>query len=109
MRLSWLSARAQSSESVRRVSWRAPGDWPLYTSPRCAYKARMRGTWLSAALSIVFATAAATVLGQGATGQKTLDFMTYRATIEPIFLAKRADHARCYACHSQGTPLRLQE
>ena len=60
-------------------------------------------------LLIVFAGAAATLQGQGATGQKTLDFLTYRARIEPIFLARRADHARCYACHSQGTPLRLQE
>lgn len=42
-------------------------------------------------------------------GPKGLDFQTYRTTIEPIFLAPRGDHARCYACHSQGTPLRLQE
>lgn len=38
----------------------------------------------------------------------TLDFATFRAKIEPIFLATRGDHARCYSCHSQGTPLRLQ-
>ena len=66
----------------------------------------MRAKWQ---LLIVFAGAAVTVQGQGAAGQKTLDFLTYRAKIEPIFLARRADHARCYACHSQGTPLRLQE
>jgi len=66
----------------------------------------MRAKWQ---LLIVFAGAAATVQGQGAAGQETLDFLTYRAKIEPIFLARRADHARCYACHSQGTPLRLQE
>jgi len=37
-----------------------------------------------------------------------LDFDVYRAKVEPIFLAKRPGHARCYACHSQGTPFRLQ-
>jgi hypothetical protein len=69
----------------------------------------MNVRWLSAALLMVFACAALTAQGQGGTGQKTLDFQTYRARIEPIFLAARGDHARCYACHSQGTPLRLQE
>ena len=44
-----------------------------------------------------------------ATGPRGLDFETYRTQIEPIFLKKRGDHARCYACHSQGTPLRLRE
>jgi len=37
-----------------------------------------------------------------------LDFGMFRAKVEPIFLAKRPGHARCYACHSQGTPFRLQ-
>src|SRR5262245_37825264 len=54
-----------------------------------------------------------TLQGQGsatpATGPRGLDFQTYRTQIEPIFMKKRGDHARCYACHSQGTPLRLQE
>ena len=44
-----------------------------------------------------------------ATGPRGLDFQAFRTKIEPIFLARRGDHARCYACHSQGTPLRLQE
>lgn len=38
----------------------------------------------------------------------SLDYEFYKARVQPIFLAKRAGHARCYACHSQGTPLRLQ-
>jgi YVTN family beta-propeller protein len=37
-----------------------------------------------------------------------LSFDVYKAKVEPIFLTKRAGHARCYSCHSQGTPLRLQ-
>jgi hypothetical protein len=29
-------------------------------------------------------------------------------SVQPIFLAKRPGHARCYVCHSIGTPFRLQ-
>ena len=36
------------------------------------------------------------------------DFGYFRARVEPIFLAKRKGLARCYVCHSQGTPYRLQ-
>ena len=36
------------------------------------------------------------------------DFEAYRARIEPIFLDKRPGHARCYVCHSQTTPWRIQ-
>jgi hypothetical protein len=38
-----------------------------------------------------------------------LDYEYFKARVEPIFLAKREGHARCYSCHSQGTPMRLQE
>src|SRR5437899_4727535 len=31
-----------------------------------------------------------------------LSFDVYRTRVEPIFLAKRAGHARCYACHALG-------
>jgi hypothetical protein len=37
-----------------------------------------------------------------------LDFDFFKARVQPIFLAKRAGHARCYVCHSAGTPFRLQ-
>ena len=37
-----------------------------------------------------------------------LDFATYRERVQPVFLNKRAGLARCYVCHSQGTPFRLQ-
>ena len=46
--------------------------------------------------------AAAAVSGQA------LDFEFFKTQVQPIFLAKRAGHARCYACHSTGTPFRLQ-
>jgi hypothetical protein len=38
-----------------------------------------------------------------------LDFTTFRAKVEPVFLKKRPEHARCVVCHSQGTNFRLQE
>jgi len=37
-----------------------------------------------------------------------LDYTFFKARVQPIFLAKRPGHARCVACHGQGTPLRLQ-
>jgi len=40
--------------------------------------------------------------------QPSLDFEFFKTRVQPIFLAKREGHARCYACHSIGTPYRLQ-
>jgi hypothetical protein len=37
-----------------------------------------------------------------------LNFEFFKTRVQPIFLAKRPGHARCIACHSSGTPLRLQ-
>jgi hypothetical protein len=37
-----------------------------------------------------------------------LDFQVFKTKVQPIFLAKRAGHARCVACHGQGTTMRLQ-
>src|SRR5437870_13513584 len=55
----------------------------------------------------------ALLLQQGAPPAKapdssTLDYDTFKTKIQPIFMAKREGHARCYSCHSTGTPLRLQ-
>lgn len=38
----------------------------------------------------------------------SLNYEFFKTKVEPIFLAKRPGHARCIACHGQGTPLRLQ-
>lgn len=35
-----------------------------------------------------------------AASAQRLDFETYRTKVEPIFLKKRPDHARCAACHT---------
>ena len=38
----------------------------------------------------------------------TLDFEFFKTRVQPILIAKRPGHARCVACHGQGTTLRLQ-
>ena len=42
-------------------------------------------------------------------GLPTLDFQYFKTRIQPILLQKRPERARCYVCHSQGTPLVIQE
>jgi len=46
---------------------------------------------------------------QPAAAPAALDFNFFRTRIQPIFLKKREGLARCYVCHSQGTPLVLQQ
>jgi hypothetical protein len=38
-----------------------------------------------------------------------LDFEVFRTRVQPVFLKKRQGLARCYVCHSQGTPLVFQQ
>jgi hypothetical protein len=42
---------------------------------------------------------------QASTGKSALDYQYYKTKVEPIFLKKRGEHARCYACHSQNASL----
>lgn len=44
--------------------------------------------------------AAAVVTVSGVARSQSLDFEVYRTTVEPIFLSKRAGHARCVICHA---------
>ncbi len=37
-----------------------------------------------------------------------LDFEFFKTRVQPLFLAKRPGHARCYVCHSTGTTFRLE-
>jgi len=42
-------------------------------------------------------------------GAQSLDYATYKAKVEPIFLKKREGHARCVVCHANaGNAFRLQ-
>jgi hypothetical protein len=57
---------------------------------------------------VLLALAVTTTLGAQAPTASSLDFEFFKSRVQPIFLAKREGHARCYACHSAGTPFRLQ-
>jgi hypothetical protein len=58
-----------------------------------------------ARLALLVLTASMTHL---ATAQ-SLDYETYKTSVEPIFAKKRAGHARCVACHSaSNNSFRLQ-
>lgn len=39
---------------------------------------------------------------QASTEKGPMDYQYYKTKVEPIFLKKRGEHARCYACHSQN-------
>ena len=42
-------------------------------------------------------------------GAQSLDYATYKAKVEPIFLKKREGHARCVVCHAgAGNAFHLQ-
>jgi len=50
----------------------------------------------------------ATIMASFAAAQ-SLDYATYKAKVEPIFLKKREGHARCVVCHANaGNAFRLQ-
>src|SRR5260370_999435 len=40
---------------------------------------------------------------QASASTPSLDFEFFKTRVEPIFLERRAGHARCYACHASGT------
>src|SRR6266704_5704380 len=48
------------------------------------------------------------VQGPVSPAASALDFEFFKTKVQPIFLAKREGHARCVACHTKGTPMRLQ-
>ncbi len=60
---------------------------------------------------VLIALTAATSFAQSSDSGSTssLDFEFFKARVQPILLAKREGHARCYSCHSNGTPYRLQK
>ena len=52
---------------------------------------------IAAALLVTFASPAA------AQSPPALDYEFFKARVEPVFLKKRAGHARCYVCHGAGS------
>jgi hypothetical protein len=63
---------------------------------------------LVCATVVCWAVLLAAVHGRQAPAEASLDFDYFKNRVQPIFVAKRPGHARCIACHGQGTPLRLQ-
>ena len=52
---------------------------------------------------------AAIASAPAAAADVTLDYDYYKARVEPIFLAKRDGHARCFVCHADNnSAFRLQ-
>lgn len=59
-------------------------------------------------MRLLILTIAASAAFAQAPSAPSLDFEFFKNHVQPIFLAKRPGHARCYVCHSTGTPFRLQ-
>jgi hypothetical protein len=58
---------------------------------------------------MAIATAVVMAAGSLSFAAPALDFETYKTKVEPIFLEKRAGHARCVVCHSaNNSAFRLQ-
>jgi len=55
------------------------------------------------------ATAIAQQSESAASSAASLDYTFFKARVQPIFLAKRAGHARCVSCHKHNNQFRLQE
>ena len=52
---------------------------------------------------VASATGASALAAQAAAAPvPSLDYEVFKTRVQPIFLARRADHARCYACHALG-------
>ena len=49
---------------------------------------------------IAILTVAAVSCAAGHAAAQSLDYATYKAKVEPIFLKKREGHARCVVCHA---------
>lgn len=76
----------------------------------------MRGTSLRVSLLTIasFAMTVAVALAQQAPpsppagSSVALDFEFFRTKVQPILVAKREGHARCVACHTTASNMRLQ-
>jgi YVTN family beta-propeller protein len=61
-----------------------------------------------AGLIVLMLAFASSVSAQSTASAPALDYEYFKARVQPIFLAEREGHARCVACHTSGTPMRLQ-
>jgi hypothetical protein len=56
------------------------------------------------AFTIIAVLAVSAVSNQDAAAQvpPKLDYEFFKSRVEPVFLTKRPDHARCYVCHAES-------
>jgi hypothetical protein len=52
-------------------------------------------------VAVLAALAISTAITAARTAPK-LDYEFFKSRVEPVFLTKRPDHARCYVCHVEG-------
>src|SRR5688572_15556583 len=69
----------------------------------------MRGTVIILGLVLLAGVARAQGPAPAAAPVTALDFEYFRTRVQPILLHKRENLARCYVCHSQGTPLVIEQ
>jgi hypothetical protein len=53
------------------------------------------------AVAVLAALAVSSAITAAQTAPK-LDYEFFKSRVEPVFLTKRADHARCYVCHAES-------
>src|SRR5215470_6031282 len=75
--------------------FRRPKSSTLASHGRCAMPGRLTAV-------IVVAVAAGLAAHAGSRAAPALDYEFFKARVEPIFLKKRAGHARCYVCHADS-------
>jgi len=60
-------------------------------------------------IRLALLTAIVASFAAGPVAAQSLDYATYKAQVEPIFLKKREGHARCVVCHANaGNAFHLQ-
>jgi hypothetical protein len=60
----------------------------------------MSGRYLPVVVAVVAFAASSSV--SNSQTKPSLDFETFKAKVQSIFLEKREGHVRCYVCHSEG-------
>jgi hypothetical protein len=58
---------------------------------------------LISVIAVVAAIDGACISGAAAQSAPSLDYDFFKSRVEPVFLKKRAGHARCYVCHGAGS------
>src|SRR5437879_3179915 len=107
--------------NYRRDRWSGPPAGHAASRAACLRKPRHAGSKavvagqkraprvcynLEQMLLVLLAIVATSAFAQAPAASLDLEF--FKTRVQPIFLAMRPGNARCYVCHSIGTPFRLQ-